>query len=119
MTTEELADRCGFVDLSEAPPREIRGAFSGDLLSWAMSRVREGDAWFTVMGNINSIAVAALSGCACIVLCHGIQPDADALDRAKKEGLVLLATELPEYEAVTAFNRAMDMECKKSHAGLP
>lgn len=109
MTTEELAGKCGFADLSGAPSREIRGAFSGDLLSWAMSRVREGDAWFTVMGNINSIAVAVLSGCACIVLCHGIQPDADALDRARKEGIVLLATELTEYEAVTAFNRAMGL----------
>lgn len=106
MTTKELAEKCGFTDLSETTPREIKGAFSGDLLSWAMSRVRQGDAWFTVMGNINSIAVAALSGCACIVLCHGIKPDSDALERAKSEGIVLLATELPEYDAVTAFNRA-------------
>lgn len=105
MTTGELADKCGLVDLSEAPERDIKGAFSGDLLSWAMSRVKQGDIWFTVMGNINSIAVASLSGCAGIVLCHGIKPDADALDRAKKEQIVLLSTDLPEYEAITAFNR--------------
>lgn len=107
MTTEELAGKCGFDNLIETTPKEIGGAFSGDLLSWAMSHLKEGNVWFTVMGNINSIAVAVLSGCACIVLCHGIQPDADALDRAEKEGVVLLATELTEYEAVTAFNRAM------------
>ena len=110
MSTGELADKCGFEYLSEAPEREVKGAFSGDLLSWAMCRLRQGDAWFTVMGNINSIAVASLSGCACIVLCHGMRLDADALERAEKEGIVLLATDLPEYEAITAFNRVFNVD---------
>lgn len=110
MNTKELAEKCGFKALTSAGPREIDGAFAGDLLSWAMSRVREGNAWFTVMGNINSIAVAALSDCACIVLCHGASLDGDAAARAEREGIVVLSTELPEYEAVTVFNRAMGIE---------
>lgn len=109
MTTKELAEKCGFTTLTGAVPKEIDGAFAGDLLSWAMSRVRECNAWFTVMGNINSIAVAALSDCACVVLCHGASLDGDAAARAEREGIVVLSTELPEYEAVCAFNRAMGL----------
>ena len=32
--------------------REVTGGYTGDLLSWAMGRAKEGDAWFTVMGNV-------------------------------------------------------------------
>lgn len=104
MNTAELAEVCGFDVLTEAEAKEIRGAFAGDLLSWAMSHMREGNAWFTVMGNINAVAVAVLTGCACIVLCHGSALDGDALERANRENIVILGTELSEYEAITAFN---------------
>ena len=69
MTTKELSAACGFAPAVEAETREIAGIFTGDLLSWAMGRAKEGDAWFTVMGNVNAVAVAALADCACIVLC--------------------------------------------------
>lgn len=106
MTTKELLGIDGFEPLTgEDREKVITGAFAGDLLSWAMSRVSEGDAWFTVMGNINAVAVAALSDCACIVLCHGSVIADDARLRAENEGIVIIRTELTEYEAVTAFNR--------------
>ena len=76
MTTKELSAACGFAPAVEAETREIAGIFTGDLLSWAMGRAKEGDAWFTVMGNVNAVAVAALADCACIVLCHGAALDA-------------------------------------------
>lgn len=107
MTTRDLLALDGFVPLVNADiEKEITGAFAGDLLSWAMSRVSEGDAWFTVMGNINAVAVAALSDCACLVLCHGSVLAEDAAQRALREGIVVIGSELTEYEAVTAFNRA-------------
>lgn len=106
MTTTELAESCGFTAVTPNIRKEIRGAFAGDLLSWAMSRVCENNAWFTVMGNINAVAVAALSDCACIVLCHGAALADDAKARAEREGIVILTTELSEYEAITEFNRA-------------
>ena len=81
MTTKELSAACGFAPAVEAETREIAGIFTGDLLSWAMGRAKEGDAWFTVMGNVNAVAVAALADSACIVLCHGA-----ALDAVAKSG---------------------------------
>lgn len=64
-----------------------------------MGRAKEGDAWFTVMGNVNTVAVAALADCACAVLCHGAQWDAEAVRKAGMQGVELYVTELPEFEA--------------------
>ncbi|WP_418710647.1 hypothetical protein, partial [Allofournierella sp.] len=87
MTTAELAAACGFVPVVPGEARGIDGIFAGDLLSWAMSRAREGDAWFTVMGNVNAVAVASLADCACIVLCHGAALDDTARSRAVENGV--------------------------------
>jgi hypothetical protein len=104
MNTNELAAACGFTPLTDAEPREINGAFAGDLLSWAMSRVCAENIWFTVMGNINAVAVASLSDCAGIVLCHGSALAEDAQQRAQREGIVILGTDMPIYEAITKYN---------------
>lgn len=108
MTTGEL-DRCGFRVLVPGPARPIEGIFTGDLLSWAMGRAKAGDAWFTVMGNVNAVAVASLADCACIVLCHGAQLDEIARRRAEENEVQVLASDLPEFEASLALARAMGL----------
>ena len=44
-------------------------------------------------------AVAALTDCACVVLCHGAGWDAGALQRAGEQGVALYTCPLPEFEA--------------------
>ena len=58
--------------------REVTGTYCCDLLSIAMSRAPEGCAWVTVMGNINTLAVAALTDAACIILAEGVTLDGGA-----------------------------------------
>ena len=48
-----------------------------------MSHAKCGDCWFTVMGNVNAVAVAVLSDCAAIVLCENSTLDGDALEKAQ------------------------------------
>ena len=55
----------------------INNVFSCDLLSLAMTKDLDGCAWFTVIGNVNTIAVAAHTGVSCVVLCEKVKPDAD------------------------------------------
>ena len=105
MTTGALKE-LGFVQVTGAEEREITGGFCGDLLSWAMGRAQEGQVWFTVMGNINTIAVACLADVAAVVLCHGAALADDARARAAAEGVNLYTTSLPEFEAAAAFARA-------------
>ena len=70
--------------------REVTGTYCCDLLSIAMSRAPEGCAWVTVMGNINTLAVAALTDAACIILAEGVfgdtpgSPDRGVCKRLKK-----------------------------------
>lgn len=109
MTTKELPAACGFRPLVPGPARQIKGIFTGDLLSWAMGRAKEGDAWFTVMGNVNAVAVACLADCACIVLCHGAVLDDTARQRAAENAVQVLATDLPEFEAGLALAKAMGL----------
>ena len=78
-----------FVDIDsitiEEIDKEITGCYIGDLLSWAMSRIKTGDVWLTVMGNVNAIAVAVLSDAACIILTDAAALDEEAKEEEKKE----------------------------------
>ena len=109
MNTKDLPAVCGFEPLVPGEEREIEGIFTGDLLSWAMGRATAGDAWFTVMCNVNAVAGASLADCAGIVLCHGAQLDEVARQRAQENGVQVLATDLPEFEASLTLAKAMGL----------
>ncbi len=101
MTVKEVAEK---LDLSllageDGMDREIHGCYIGDLLSWVMARASSGDIWLTVMGNVNAIAVAALTDAACIVLTESAPLDEDARTRAQQQGIPVLSTEMTAYQA--------------------
>lgn len=108
MNTAELTN-CGFTSVVTGEDKEITGIFTGDLLSWAIGRAKAGNVWFTVMGNVNAIAVATLVDCACIVLCQEATFDKMALIRAEQQGISLFTTPLPEFEASLALAKALGM----------
>ena len=78
--------------------KEIKGCYCGDLLSWVMSRAKEGDVWLTVMGNVNAVAVAVLTDCACIVLTENAPLDEQAKQKAEMQGVCFLQSEKNAYE---------------------
>lgn len=73
------------------PEREITGGYAGDLLSWVMGRANSGDAWITIMSNVNVVAVATLADPACIILAEGVMLDSDALSKAIDMGINILS----------------------------
>lgn len=77
--------------------RTIEGGYCGDLLSWVMGRAQAGDAWITVMGNVNAVAVAVLADVACIVLAENAPLDEDARERAASEGVPVLRSSRQAY----------------------
>lgn len=79
--------------------REISGVYIGDLLSWVMGKVQSSDAWITIMSNINILAVAALTDCACIILSEGVTLGEDVINTAKLKGVNVLAFAGSSYEA--------------------
>ena len=80
------------------PEREISKVFCCDLLSIAMGKAPTDSVWVTVMGNKNTLAVAALADVACIVLAEGIGMDEETLTKAEEEGIAIISTELPIFD---------------------
>ena len=68
MTIKELIDSGLFktINVGDDTDRNISGLFCCDLLSIAMSKAPEDSVWVTVMGNINTLAVAALCDVGCM-----------------------------------------------------
>ncbi len=94
MTVKEISDALGFkVICMPEPCREVTGGYAGDLLSWVMGRANSGDAWVTIMSNVNIVAVATLADPSCIILSEGVMPDDDALQKAQSVGVNVLVSE--------------------------
>lgn len=79
----------------------VTGCYCGDLLSWVMSRAEAGDAWLTVMGNVNCVGVAVLADTACIILTENAALDADAKKRAEENQVTILTTSENSYVTAT------------------
>ena len=93
MKISQAAEQLGLEVLTmPEPDREVTGGYAGDLLSWVMGRAKEGDAWVTIMSNVNIIAVASLADPSCIILSEGVSPDDGVLARAEAQGVNLLKT---------------------------
>ena len=108
MTVQNLIDTLHLTVLTEGDlEKEITGCYCGDLLSWVMSRAVEGDCWLTVMGNINAVAVAVLTDCACIVLTENAALVADARQRAEQQGVTILTTDKTTYAVAVALSELM------------
>ena len=99
MRLQTIFELPGFRVLAEGDPgREISRVFCCDLLSIAMGKAPTDSVWVTVMGNKNTLAVAALADVACIVLAEGIGMDEGTLTKAEEEGIAIISTELPIFD---------------------
>ena len=100
MTAKELREALSLTVLSETDPdRTVTGGYAGDLLSWVMGRAQSGDAWVTIMTNRNIIAVAVLADTACVIVAENAAADAEFAEKAKTQGITVLHTEKPVFDA--------------------
>lgn len=88
--------------------REISVPFCCDLLSIAMGKMPANSAWVTVMANVNTLAVATLADAACIILAEGSKLDEPALNKAKEQGITVLETQMPIFEAALAVFKKLN-----------
>ena len=109
MTVKEFADALALKVLVEGDmEREITGCYIGDLLSWVMGRAPEDCAWLTVMGNINSIAVATLADVSCIILVENAALDDNARQKAEMHGVNILTTEENAYRLAVKISKLLE-----------
>ncbi len=98
MTVGELQIRLGLKSIVlPEPEREITGGYVGDLLSFVMGSARSGDAWVTIMSNVNVVAVATLTDVSCVVLSSDVTLDEGVAQRAQAQGVNVLSSSLPSF----------------------
>lgn len=103
MTVNELNEILGGGEsLIQDGDREILSFYAGDFLSNVISKAGDSAAWFTVMNNVNVAGVAVLTEAAVIVICEGVQPDMNLVNRAAAQGISIILTGLPVFEAAAA-----------------
>ncbi len=95
------------VNKGKGTDREISVPYCCDLLSFAMGRMPAGAAWVTVMGNVNTLAVATLTDAACIILAEGSHLDEAAAKKAKEQEITVFETELPVFEAALLIHNKL------------
>lgn len=107
MSVNDLIQAGSFkvLNIGENPEREISVPYCCDLLSVAMGKMPANAAWVTVMGNINTLAVATLADAACIILAEGSNLDEPAMNKAKEQGITVLKADLPIFDAALAVYR--------------
>lgn len=106
MTVRELINKHVFQVIieGEALDKSISKPFCCDLLSIAMSKAPVDSAWVTVMGNINTLAVATLTDVACIILAEGAILDNAALEKGKQQQITVLCTEQSIFDAALTIH---------------
>lgn len=108
MLVKQLKEQLNLTSLTTGgDEKEVTGGYCGDLLSWVMSKAKDGDCWFTVMGNINAVAVAVLTDCACIVLTENAPLDENAKERAALEGVSILKSEKSAFVLSSELSRLL------------
>ncbi len=85
---------------------EISGVYCCDLLSIVMGKAPAGAAWVTVMGNVNSVAVASLTEVGAIILADGVKPDENALKKAEENGINILLSSEPIFDTALKIEKA-------------
>lgn len=101
MKVNELAEKLGFdmVNRGADPECDVTGGYTSDLLSDVMGNIEEGMIWITLQVHRNIIAVASLKEVAAILLINGAELDGESLKQAEKEGVTVLSTPMPCFEA--------------------
>ncbi len=106
MKISQIHEALGFVAVNlPEDDREVSSVFCCDLLSLVMSRAPADCAWVTVMGNVNTAAVALLADVACIIVAESCAVDTDMLEKVREKEIAVFKTELPVFEAACAVQK--------------
>ena len=89
------------------PEREITGIYIGDLLSWVMGRASSGDAWITIMSNVNILAVASLADTSCIILAEDVKLEAEVIETARQKNVNILSSSAGIYDTAVWLSQVL------------
>ncbi|EGD49200.1 DRTGG domain protein [Ruminiclostridium papyrosolvens DSM 2782] len=104
MTLEKLLQKIdGKVITENTKEITIDNIYICDLLSWVMSHAKKGDAWITVLTNVNVPAVALLAEVACVIIPEDIPVEELTLRKAKENGIIIIGTQYSAFDICKKF----------------
>jgi hypothetical protein len=105
ITVKDLQEKLALTPLTEiaGADNEVNDMYIGDLLSWVMSRAKEGNVWVTIQGHINIVAVAVLTGVSCIIAAEGAPVDTDTISKANSQGVAVFTSKQTSYQLARRF----------------
>jgi hypothetical protein len=93
---------------SEADDILLSKVFCCDLLSFAMARNPSGSVWVTVMGNVNTMGVMALTEGGAVILAENAVLDENATKKAVEQDITVIKTEMPIFEAALIAHKIIN-----------
>jgi len=104
ITVRQLIEKTGFTPLTPVKEAEITSGYVCDMLSWVMARACNGTAWVTVQSHVNVVAVASLTGCACVIIPDNIAVSEETLDAARGRDVCILSAPCTSYGVAAALH---------------
>jgi hypothetical protein len=89
----------------DAKDTTVSKVFCCDLLSFAMARNPAGSIWVTVMGNVNTMGVMALTEGGAVILAENAALDDNAAKKAVEQSITVIKTSLPVFEAALTAHK--------------
>ena len=77
-----------------------QSGYASDLLSCVVAGAQPGNLWITLQAHMNVVAVASLREVSAVIITENAQPDADVIEKANQQNVVLLSTQVPSYQVV-------------------
>ncbi len=99
MTISEMAQKFSLeVIQGEYEDKEIKTAYTSDLLSDVMGNAAEECVLITIQAHKNTIAVATLKDSPAIIICNNRPIPDDMIEVAKEEGIAIFLTCKNQFE---------------------
>ena len=117
MKLDDIARELGLTELTPEPAgghdADVDRGYASDLLSDVLAHAPEGGLLVTLQVHLNVIAVASHAELAAVVFAAGRRPEADVIEKAVAEGLVLYSSADDTFDLV---GRLYTLGVKGSHA---
>lgn len=85
----------------------VKGGYVCDMLSDVMGSAKAGQVWITIMKHLNVIAVASMTGIPAVIFAKGTTPDANVIDKATEESIVLLSSPMESFRLAGIIYKAL------------
>lgn len=99
MTVGEIRELLGAETEAQGDmQRAVSGCLVCDIMSSTMAKGFRAMAWITHRSDMNALAVAVMTGAACMIFPAGIRPEAGVKERAEAENMPLLCAGVNAFE---------------------